>query len=77
MSLDFHAHVFDKLPELENDLPTNTKRALFYIAGYIVRKDELSERKHGMIIANILFKNYCYLYSPRSEKGTKTKNFKT
>ena len=135
--------VFDKLPELENDLAMDTKMALFHIAGYIVRKDEVSDhtfsyhekygnftddlnrgglqipgdsacqwifycyimfhevvnavcrtslcnllmsisdfyglnmqRKHGMIMANVLFKNYCYLYSPRSEKEPKQKNLK-
>ena len=31
--------VFDKLPELENDLAMDTKMALFHIAGYIVRKE--------------------------------------
>ena len=125
--------VFDKLLELENDLAMDTKMALFHIAGYIVRKDEVSDdtysyhekcgnftddlnrgglqipgdsacqwtfycyimfhevvnavcrtslsnlinslnmqRKLGMIMANVLFKNYCYLYySPRSEKEPK------
>ena len=35
--------VFDKLPELENGLAMDTKMALFHIAGYIVRKDEVSD----------------------------------
>ena len=35
--------VFDKLPELENDLSMDTKMALFHIAGYIGRKDEVSD----------------------------------
>ena len=35
--------VFDKLPELENDLAMDTKMALFHMAGYIVRQDEVSD----------------------------------
>ena len=31
--------VFDKLPDLENALSKDQKMALFYIAGYIIRKD--------------------------------------
>ena len=31
--------VFDKLPDLENALSKDQKLALFYIAGYIIRKD--------------------------------------
>ena len=34
------------------------------------------QRKHGMIMANVLFKNYCHLYSPRSEKEPKQKFLK-
>ena len=31
--------VFDKLPDLENALSKDQKMALFYITGYIIRKD--------------------------------------
>ena len=34
------------------------------------------QRNHGMIMANVLFKNYSYLYSPRSKKEPKQKNLK-
>lgn len=34
------------------------------------------ERKHGRIISNILFNNYCYLYSPKSSKEPKLKVLK-
>ena len=31
------------------------------------------EQSHAAIFANILFKNYCYLYSPKSRKKPKQK----
>ena len=32
--------VFDKLPDLENALSADPKMTLFFIAGYIIRKDD-------------------------------------
>ena len=32
--------VFDNLPDLENVLSKDQKMTLFYIAGYIIRKDD-------------------------------------
>ena len=37
------AEIFDKLPELEESLPTDIKMSLVYIAGYICRNDNESD----------------------------------
>ena len=37
------AEMFDKLPELEESLPTDIKMSLVYIAGYICRNDNESD----------------------------------
>ena len=34
------------------------------------------ERRHGMIMANILFNNHAHLYTPRSSKERKQKSLK-
>jgi hypothetical protein len=37
--------IINQLPELETSLPLSTKMALFYIAGYVTRKDDVSENE--------------------------------
>ena len=53
---DKFCEVFDSLPELENSLTDDVKLTLVYIAGYIVRNDELFDdsliywKKYGVFI---------------------------
>ena len=37
--------IINQLPELEASLPLSTKMALFYIAGYVTRNDDVSENE--------------------------------
>ena len=48
--------VFDKLPDLENALSKGPKMSLFYIAGYIIRKDDCSSDDALLIIPTFTIK---------------------
>lgn len=41
----FYFETFDNLPALEQIIPTGTKMALVHVAGYVTRKDELTEEQ--------------------------------
>ena len=50
--------VFDKLPDLENALSKGPKMSLFYIANYIIRKDDCS--RDDVLLNNTNFQNQTY-----------------
>ena len=53
--------IINHLPDLELSLSLSTKLALFYIAGYVTRKDNISEEE--------LFKDTTFYYQMYGDKN--------
>ena len=79
--------MFNNSLKLEHFLHEDIKMTSIYITGYTCRRDKTTDNleyynseyhnlnmgrnQAGNALANVLFKNHSYLYSPRSEREPK------